>query len=166
MKKLLIPLVAVALALGCADAPTGTDGLTPNFKVAGNSGCYIVNFTVHSTLDFGTLPELEFNGKVSGDLAGTNRAVFDLSTFVITGVKTRVKATVTWDVTHADMGPLGFVTLANGGFTVDPNDPDITVVHSTERALSGVRKANLNDSGTITAGGTVADLQYNGVICP
>ncbi len=89
------------------------------------------------------------------------------STLVERGVKTRVKGTVTWDITSGIIGALQFVTLANGGFTARPNtDPVVVDVHSTERALSGVRKADLNDSGTTSAGGTVANLQYRGVICP
>ena len=165
MKKLLIPLVCVGLAVGCGDTPTGTDatgtdGLTPKLAAAGKSGCSTVNFRVVFT----ALSPVEFTGVVTGDLVGTNYSVFDLSTHVVRGVKTRVKATVEWWVTHEDMGDLHFITLANGGMTADPNDPNVVTLHSTERALSGVRIANLHDSGTFTATGAL--LEYGGVICP
>ena len=164
MKKLLIPLVCVGLAVGCGDTPTGTDatgtdGLTPKLAAAGKSGCSTVNFRVVFT----ALSPVEFTGVVTGDLVGTNHSLFDMSTYVVHGVKTKVKATVEWWVTHEDMGDLHFITLANGGMTADPNDPVVTV-HSTERAVWGVRIANLNDSGALTATG--ADLDYRGVICP
>ena len=37
MKKLIVPLVALGLAVGCGEVPTGTDGLTPDFGVAGST---------------------------------------------------------------------------------------------------------------------------------
>ena len=163
MKKFLIPLVSVALALGCADVPTGTDGLTPNLGVAGKSGCYTVNFTV----DLVPVGPGAFDGTVDGDLVGENHVQF-LTEFLVTGVKSRAKADVTWTITggiiDVDLLPLSFETLANGGLTVDPNDPNVVAIRSTEHGVEGGIKVNLNDFGTFTATG--ASLEYRGVICP
>ena len=165
MKKFLIPLVSVALALGCADLPTGTDGLTPDLGVAGKSGCYTVNFTVELVGSVYT----GFTGIVSGDLVGTSALRFDLSTYVTTGVKRKAKVEVEYNITDGILTELvgkPFDTSASGGYTTAPdNDPGVAEVYYTERAKSGVAKANLVDRGNIV-GLYVGHLQVRGVICP
>ena len=162
MKKLLILLVSLGLALGCGgDMPTDTDGLSPNFGVAGNSGCATVRFTVAGVVFPDPIP-------VTGDLEGTFVGTF-MGDQKFSGVTTANGGTVAWEITGGVLGPLTFeTTFDNRNISTDrPGSPAAVNENSgRHRALSGVQKANLTYAGTFSAISFEIDHDYNGVICP
>lgn len=168
MKRPLIPLLFAGLAVGCSgDVPTNSDGLTLDFAVAGNSGCFTPNFNVAVSLVL-VPPFNTFTGPVTGDLIGTATAVFSGGD-PLTGTTQRNFGTAHWEITGGVMGPLVFDTeFANRNHVIDrPGSPATQAENSgTHRALRGVAKANLTYEGTFDVIALTTDHDYHGVICP
>lgn len=160
--------LAIVLACGCTDlSSTPTDPGTGSaaFVVAGNSGCYTVNFrTALSPTAFPT-----FTGPVTGDLQGTIELTFDLP-FVVNGKKAFGSGPVTWNITGGIVPGVPFTfRTASSALTLflNDNDPLLLETHGTEKALDGVRLANFTSHGvTDISGAQVTVLDYRGVICP
>ena len=161
MKKLLIPLVSVGLAVGCGDVPTGTDGLTPNFVVAGESGCY----TVSGALDMVGDP---LAGTISGDVIGTvaNNAA---GPFVVHGEVFFVPVDQTWEVTGGIVEPLFGRTLLfkNAAKGILAQFP-LVHINTRMRVVEGAQDGNLTLHGTtdLSTVPNSSHLEYHGVICP
>ena len=169
MKKLLIPLAFVGLAVGCGDVPTGTegltgtDGLTPNRVVAGNSGCYTVSGQLAQS---GVLPNI--TGLVTGDIEGDGAIA--LGPFVVKGVVVFRPAAMTWQVTGGIVEPLIGQTIHFDMDAVAPlARPPHLKVNYTARVVEGAQKGNLTMHGTSDLSGLPvvnAHYDYHGVICP
>ena len=159
MKKLLIPLVCVGLAVGCGDVPTGTDELAPNFGVAGNSGCYTVSG------DFDVIPG---SLTISGDVEGTATIVisppvhvggvvwsrYGQQTWEITGgiVTPLIGKTVVWEYEFLSIWPIGQFPVGT--------------TKSTARLVEGAQRGSFTAHGTYNAFTAQARQEYHGVICP
>lgn len=168
MRTALGATLAIVMLCGCTDsvqAPTDPTSGAPEFVVAGNSGCYTVEFsTALSPTAFPT-----FTGPVTGDLQGTIELTFDLP-FVINGKKAYGSGPVIWNITGGIVPgvPFTFRTVTSAlTLFLNDNDPLLLETHGTEKALDGVRKANFNSHGvTDISGPQVTVLDYRGVICP
>jgi hypothetical protein len=162
MKRLLIPLVFVGLAVGCGDVPTGTDGLTPNFEVAGSSGCY----TVSGVIDQLRTPT-GFGGTISGDVEGDIETVG--GHVWIRGAVLSRPIQQTWEVTGGIVEPLiGRTLLLEGTFAGSYAQPPLLTVNTRTRVVHGAQKANLTYHGwtDLSAVPTSNHMEYLGVICP
>jgi hypothetical protein len=156
MKKLLISLVSVGLAVGCGDVPTGTDGPTPNFGVAGNSGCATVSGAIDFVFPFGTL---------SGDVIGTVENVPGPA--VVHGKVVFRPVEQTWKVTGGIVQPLiGRTLVFENAFRGTLAHLPLIGVHTTMRLVEGAQKGNLTLHGTTDLSTGTAHLEYHGVICP
>jgi hypothetical protein len=160
MKKLLIPLVCVGLAVGCGDVPTGTDGPTPNFGVAGNSGCYTVSGVLGGILGS------PFT--ISGDVEGTITIVisppvhvggvvwsrYGQQTWEITGgiVTPLIGKTVVWEYEFLSIWPIGQFPVGT--------------TKSTARLVEGAQRGSFTAHGTYNYFTAQARQEYHGVICP
>ena len=168
MKKLIIPLLSVGLAVGCGDVPTstaghtGADELTPNRVVAGNSGCYAVSGTIDQ---FAT--PTGFAGTISGDVVGLNEVV--AGPVVVKGKSVHRSVEQTWRITGGIVDPLiGQTVRLEGSFVGTLAHLPQIGVSTKLRVVEGAQKANLTIHGT-TDVSTVppsSHLSYNGVICP
>jgi hypothetical protein len=170
MKKLLIPLVFAGLAVGCSgDVPTSTDGLTPNFGAAGNSGCYTVDMRGQAS---GQFPFFTFT--TTGDVEANGTVLFDVGTLVFHGVVVGASGVETWNVTGGNIPELMYksFTLNQRSITIQQpdNDPLIWRINGNARAASGISTANLTLHGTFDARDLTppfeVDNEYHGVICP
>ncbi len=162
MKKLIIPLVSLGFAVGCGgDLPTDTDGLSPDFGVAGNSGCATVKFNIGGVVFPDPIP-------ITGDLEGTFAPTF-MGDQKFSGVTTANGGTAVWDITGGVLGPLTFeTTFDNRNIDTDrPGSPSTFFENiGRHRALDGVQKANLTYLGTFSFITFEIDHDYQGVICP
>jgi len=170
----LILSVCVSALVACADsAPTAFDSASgssesqvrPNFGLAGNSGCYTVQFSVALVpTNFPT-----FTGPVTGDLEGTAELTFDLP-FVFRGVVGFGAGPTSWDITGGIVSevPLAFRTQGSALTLFAPdNDPLLLETHDRHKVIDGVRKANFTGHGvTDITGPQVTRLDYHGVLCP
>lgn len=159
-------LVSCAFVIGCDQQNAPTEPLSPEFVVAGESGCYTVKFTN----DLVWTPPVGYIGQLGGDLEGTmtdwfqdpnywtiNRGTMKVdgstSTFNITGgiipELMDQSFSVAWD----------FQNLANA-------DPDNWVNLGRVRAIDGVAKANLTWRGYTPKGSVTSFLEFQGVMCP
>jgi len=156
MKRLLIPLVFVGLAVGCGDVPTGTDGLTPNFELAGNSGCATVSGAI-------VFP----SGTLSGDVIGT---VVNAAGPVVRHGKVVFRPVVqTWTVTGGIVQPLiGRTLVFENAFRGTLAHLPLIGVNTTMRLVAGAQKGNLTLHGTtdVSTVPRTSHLEYHGVICP
>jgi hypothetical protein len=162
MKKLLIPLVSLGLAVGCGDVPTATDRLTPNFGLAGEAGCYAVSGAIDQEA---VGPDLA--GFISGDVEGTNLTVAGPP--VLHGEVVSRTVTQTWWVTGGIVDDLVGATLTLEGVFVGTLKklPQIGV-NTRLRVTAGARKGNLTLHGTtdVSTSPISSHLEYRGVICP
>jgi hypothetical protein len=160
MKKLFIPLLFAALAVGCGgDMPTDTDVPSADFAVAGNSGCATVQF------NWSTVPT---SGPVTGDLEGTVSYTFIGGT-KFAGATQKNGGTAHWDITGGVLGPMTFETeFDNMNIAIDrPGSPGTLFENiGKHRATSGVTKANLHYAGTFSLLTFMLDHDFQGVICP
>ena len=162
MKKSLIPLAFAGLAVGCGgEAPT--DVPTPDFAVAGNSGCYAVKGTFFET---GVFPS--FSGTMDGDLVGTSETLlsFDVKesgrVFHNPGERTFV---VSGGIAPELVGRTIHLTIQ--GVSV-VNAPPLVSINDWERVDEGATRGNLTVHGTLNWNvfPWQLDFDYNGVICP
>jgi hypothetical protein len=158
----LLPLLLVA----CTDQqPTAPDiGVAPAFAVAGQSGCFTPKFHA-ATVYVG--PGLTFEGPVTGDLIGTQRAEFTSDAF--TGKVEKIHGVSEWTITGGVLGELTFITELEGrNISTDrPGSPWWLFENlGTHRALEGVEKANLTYTGTFSLLTLTGDHDFKGVICP
>ena len=163
MRKLFIPLVSVGLSFGCgAEAPTASDGLTPNFMVAGNSGCHTVTGRL---IQSGAFPN--FQGTISGDIEGTVVTVLDPTSVSAQGVALLVRGDQTWEVTGGTVGGLTTVHLELSS-TQRGAQPPLLGLKTTARVIHGAESGNLTYHGVVDVSGfpTLSDVEYHGVICP
>jgi len=160
MKKLLIPLVCVGLAVGCGDVPTGTDELAPNFGVAGKSGCY----TVSGVLEFVGSPPATISGDVEANaeivistpvhVGGVVWSRYGKQTWKITGgiVTPLIGKTVVWEYEFLSIWPIGQFPVGT--------------TKSTARLVEGAQRGSFTAHGTYNAFTAQARQEYHGVICP
>jgi hypothetical protein len=164
MIKSIIPLTLLGFALGCSDeVPTGTYDGTPNFVVAGSSGCY----TVSGAMDQAGTPALLL-GTSSGDVVGTLVTVPGPS--VRRGDALLRPAERTWEITGGIVEPLIGQTLRleEDVVTIVAQLP-LLRVESTSRVVEGARMGNLTLHGTTDVSALpeiTSHLEYHGVICP
>ena len=168
MKKLVITLLPLALAVGCGgDGPTELPPLGAGELVAaldGNSGCTTVRFHVSPSVTGLTT----FAGPITGDLEGTAHFEF-IGPTTFTGVARSNGGTSTWNVTGGVLGPLVFEAgFDNRNIDTDRPGSPATLFENTGRlrAISGVEKANLTYQGFFSLLTLTAEHDYNGVICP
>jgi len=166
MEKPFKLMLCVGLAVSCGgDTPTSTDGRTPNFGMAGNSGCY----TVQGTIDETGVPPT-FVGTISGDLQGTT-------------VTTALSSSSTGPVNH---NALSFAYSITGGIVPELIDKDLQLSTSgliaayTQESpdvarINGALSVESPGSGHLTLHGStdltgfppaVLSLEYHGVVCP
>jgi hypothetical protein len=168
MKRLLAALVSLMFAVGCGgDAPTETEGLTPEFAVAGNSGCYTPKFNIAG----GPISDWVFEFEVTGDLVGSTTWVFDPASITPTGWTLSNSGTSHWTITGGIIPGLGeFDTeFDNRNQLIDrPGSPGTVFENKgTHKALSDVKKANLTYQGTFAIEPCcLGDWDFQGVICP
>lgn len=158
MKKLFAPLMYAALAFGC-DGDTPLDVESPEFAVAGNSGCATVEFYRLGAPD---------GAPFTGDLQGTLTSTFD-GDFKFAGATMHVVGTHQWNITGGVLGPLTFETESHHKnlFADRPGSPWYLYENIGEhRATSGVLKANLHFKGTYDWSTNTVDHEWKGVICP
>jgi hypothetical protein len=164
VKKLLIPLLLVSLAFGCdSDLPTAADAPSPEFAVAGNSGCYTVQGTISET---GVFPN--FSGTIDGDLVGTSTSLLSLDVkvagrvFLNPGERTLV---ISGGIIPELVGETVHVTFQ--GLSI-VNAPPLVTINERSRVDEGAAKGNLTAHGTLdwNVFPWEVDVDYNGVICP
>jgi hypothetical protein len=168
MKRLLAVAVSLAFAAGCSgETPTEMEGLTPEFGVAGNSGCYTVKFDVRLEWVGPGLPLAQY---ITGDLVGTAEADFSSGAVKFAGATYRNGGTYHWNITDGIIPGLErFETqFDNKNFLTDrPGSPYLLFENiGTHRALSGVERANLTYKGYFDARILQGHHHYQGVICP
>lgn len=164
MKKSLLPLMFVGLAVGCGgDVPTDADGLTPDFAVAGNSGCYTVRGTISET---GFFPN--FAGVIDGDLVGTSSTLlsFDVG---LAGAVIFNPGERTLEITGGIIPELVGKTVHETfeGMTI-ANAPPLLSINERTRIDDGARKGNITTHGTLNWNVFPWEVvvEYRGVICP
>ena len=169
MRLRLTFLLLYPFALACSDtAPTDIDGAAPNLAVAGNSGCYTVKFDFHG---IGVFPT--FTATTTGDLEATVDVVFDVGSNETHGVVIFNQGDITYHVTGGIIPALvglDFETTGRPLTILQPdNEPLVSGITGTEKAVAGVKKANLTFRGTFDVRNGPpfpVELKYNGVICP
>ena len=162
---LVVPGVLATALVGCADTTPVGPTVSPTFGVAGKSGCYTVQFSVAFVpTNFPT-----FTSALTGDLEGTADLTFDLP-FVTHGKAVFGDAQIDWNLTGGIIAevPLAFRTEGTAKtLFLNDNDPLLLETHDRQKAVDGVRKANLTGHGvTDITGSQVTRLDYHGVICP
>jgi hypothetical protein len=167
MKRALVSVVSLAFAVGCGgEAPTEMEGLTPEFGVAGKSGCYTVKFDV--SLEW-VGPGLPFAQSITGDLVGTVRTDFSGET-KFAGATQHNGGTTHWDISGGIIPGLEtFETeFDNKNFLTDRSGSPYLLFENigNHRALRGVEKANLTYNGYFDARIAQGLHHYQGVICP
>jgi hypothetical protein len=165
MKKLLLTLAFAGLAIGCGgDTPLDVD--SPDFALAGNSGCATVKFDAVGwpvTPDF-TVWDTEF----TGDLEGTGTQTFTEPP-TPAGVQFHNSGVGLWNVSGGLLGALTFETEFDNHIIMTDRPGSPSTVNETmgrQRATSGVRKANLTYKGIFSATDLKVYQAYQGVICP
>lgn len=163
------------LFIGCIFAIAGCDFAEPTTPImqtdAGlqsnqNGRCYGVQGDLEETLILGSGSE----GALSGDLVGTTTGTPPLIDLIAGKSQHLSDGTRTWNITG------GIVPeLINSSFTTEfdlvlTGDPPIFWANETNRASEGVERANVTIQGTVDVSEfpptLVADLEYNGVVCP
>ena len=162
--KQTTPLALLGLALGCrGELPTGTQDLTPNFAVAGSSGCY----TISGALDQAGSPVV-LSGPISGDVEGTVVSVGGPT--VVQGAVVFRPVAQTWEVTGGIAAPLIGQTLhLENDFVGITAQAPLLRVNTEARVVDGARMGNLTYHGTTDLSNFPAitsHLEYHGVICP
>ena len=164
MIKYIIPVTLLGVGLGCGgEAPTGTPDSTPNFGVAGSSGCYAVSGTIDQV---GTGPN-QLSGTISGDVEGS--VVTLGGPIVARGAVLSRPGEQTWEITGGVVDPLIGRTLR---FHVEvvlvAAQPPLLRVNTTARVVEGARDGNLTYHGTtdVSTVPATSHLEYHGVICP
>jgi hypothetical protein len=133
---------------------------------AGASGCYTVKFNVAvSPVGPGV-----HEGAITGDLVGTVRVQFDLSSVEFAGVTVSNVGIAHWVITGGIIPAITFDTaFENRNLLIDRPGSPATLFENIgrHRALEGVAKASLTYHGTFNIVPTgVTDHDYMGVICP
>jgi hypothetical protein len=164
MKKAFIPLLFVSLAVGCSgDVPTAVDVPSPDFAVAGNSGCYIVQGTISET---GVFPD--FSGTIDGDLVGTSASSLSLDVKV-SGRVFHNPGERTLVIAGGNVPELVGRTIheAFEGVSI-VNAPPLVSINERTRVVDGAAKGNLTAHGTLNWNVFPWELEveYRGVICP
>lgn len=165
MIKHIIPLTLLGFALACrGDVPTGTQHLTPNFGVAGSSGCY----TVSGALDQAAGPGEHLSGTISGDVEGTVVSVG--GPIVVRGAVLFRPVDQTWDITGGIVEPLIGQTLRlENDFVGIIAQLPLVRVNTKARVVEGARIGNLTYHGITDLSDPnmiTSHLEYHGVICP
>jgi hypothetical protein len=163
MIKHIIPFTFLGFALGCrGEGPTATQDLTPNFGIAGSSGCY----TVSGSLDQAGGP-VALSGTISGDVEGTVITVG--GPVVGRGDVVFRPVEQTWAITGGIVEPLIGQTLHLENDFVGINaQPPLLRVNTTARVVEGARIGNLTYHGTTDVSAfpsVTSHLEYDGVIC-
>lgn len=169
LRSTALALGALRLACDAPTAPAPSIRGSPALDRSGDasSACYAVSYQTASWFDqaAGTVV-----GVVSGDLVGTIVVTFDPSTRKATGKTAVVDGTIRYDVTGGVLpAPLTFSgTLVQRNIVaVSPSSPEmVSEQHTTTRATTGVRTANLTMHGSFDATVGIAYHQHHGVICP
>ena len=165
MIRHIISLALLGFALGCrGEVATGTQDLTPNFGIAGSSGCY----TVFGALDLAASPGENLSGTISGDVEGT--VVNVAGPAVVQGAVVFRPVEQTWDITGGIVEPLIGQTphLQNEFVGVIAQLP-LVRVNTRARVVEGARMGNLTLHGTTDLSDpttVTSHLEYHGVICP
>ncbi len=164
MIKQIIPLALLGFALGCrGELPTGTQYLTPDFAIAGSSGCY----TVSGVLDQAGGPDL-LSGTISGDVEGT--VVTVAGPLLVRGAVVFRPAEQTWEITGGIVEPLIGQTLhLEIDFVGITAQLPLLRVNDKVRVVEGARIGNLTFHGTTDLSAfpaVTSSLEYHGVICP
>jgi hypothetical protein len=130
------------------------------------AGCYAVAFNVAPAP---VQPGIQ-EGAVTGDLEGTVRVVFDLSTVEFHGVTISNAGTAHWTITGGDVAGLTtFDTeFENKNLAIDRPGSPATLFENIgrHRGTGGVEMANLTYHGTFDSVTRRGDHDYRGVICP
>jgi hypothetical protein len=168
MKRLTVAIVWLTFAAGCGgEAPMDMEEVTPEFAVAGNSGCYTVKFDVRLEWVGPGLPLAQY---VTGDLVGTAVADFSSGQVKFAGATYKNGGTYQWDITGGIIPGLEtFETeFDNTNFMTDrPGSPYLLFENlGKHRALTGVETANLTYTGYFDARILQGNHHYQGVICP
>jgi hypothetical protein len=144
--------------LGCENP----EPLSPDFHVAGNSGCYIVEIEEFYDWSVG-------HGVLTGDLEGTTHG-YDFGGKGLTGKAFHETYTADWRVTASTVIPqLAGKTLQvvaeNDIYPLAPGQAPIYRLNGRMRIVDDeVRTGNLTSHGTLEFGVGI-DITYNGPIC-
>ncbi len=164
MIKYIIPVTLLGVGLGCGgEAPTGTPDPTPNFGVAGSSGCYTVSGTIDQV---GTGPN-QLSGTISGDVEGSVVTVG--GPIVARGAVLSRPGEQTWEITGGIVGPLIGQTLQlHVDVLLTTAKLPLLGVNTKARVVEGARTGNLTYHGTtdVSTLPITSHLDYHGVICP
>jgi hypothetical protein len=168
MRYLRLALLPLVLAACTEQEPAAPDLATgPELAVAGQSGCYTVEFETHMS---GIPPS--YTGVVSGDIEGTIDASIDLTTFIQHGMSVHFDAYSTYTITGGIIPELVGRLVQTIGQIVQTQPPDnepfIQRVNFTDRPVSGVAKWNMTGHGTNDNHelSIKLDFVHQGVICP
>lgn len=165
-RSVSISLVAVLTCAACqGTAPSDLESRTgePALRVAGNSGCYVVEGTISETGEFPT-----FVGRISGDLEGTSTTTLSFE-IGVSGAVIHVPGERTLEITGGTVGDLIGSRLHEtfDGLTIAEADPLIRINERT-RVDEGARLGNLTSEGTLDQRPSPwqVEMRYRGVICP
>ena len=164
MFKPIVPLALLSFTLACnGEAPTSVQELTPNFGMAGSSGCY----SVSGALDQAGNP-VTLSGPISGDVEGTVVTVGGPT--VVRGAVVFRPVEQTWEITGGIVEPLIGRTLhLDNDFVGITAQLPLVRVNTTARLVGGAQLGNLTYHGTTDFSAfpqITSHLEYHGVICP
>jgi hypothetical protein len=163
LRLALLPLVLVACADGGPLAPEVD--VAPSLSVAGNSGCATVHFAATIVPTGGTT----WTGTLTGDLVGTTDWVFEGDP-KFAGVTWKAAPGIgQWVITDGVLGAVSFETEIDqmNLMTDRPGSPWYVIeIVGTQRALTGVEKANLHYDAVGSYQTMTIEADFTGVICP
>lgn len=166
-QRLTAVLISCAVVIGCEEQAAPTEALSPEFVVAGESGCYTVKFTD----DMVWTPSVGgYLGQLAGDLEGT-MTEWDQGQMAVKIVGGTIKVdeiTSTFNITGGIIPELEGQSFAVAWDfqNLFKADPENYINLGKVRAIDGVAKANLTFRGYTPMDGLWSYIDFQGVICP
>jgi len=162
MKSHIVLVAILSSTFGCVtDTPTTPDGLTPEFAVAGSSGCYTVSGTIQQTGMTGS-----FTGTISGDVVGTVTTQTQVT--ASQGSVNLGTGQQTWQITGGIIEPLigSTVRLELRTMSVFAQLPLVQLNNSAD-IIEGAAMGSLTYHGTLDVSSVpfTPTVEYQGVIC-